>query len=152
MYADRIYDSDFTLTDFGLACQTNVSDDALGSIGNVQSVARCALYCNDHVACRFFDHDASSKVCRLFKDASIIASASTTSRVGSDRMEISRFSSYGQPCTTSNCDSNRYLSCNAFNRCQYRTGFIWYQQMCVGEWCMIRSGGRSRFNEMRACL
>jgi hypothetical protein len=132
-HANRIYDSDIALTDFGFACQPNVPNDELASIWNVASVSRCALYCNDEVACRFFDYDASSKMCRIFKDAVIVGTTSTTSRVGSVDTHLSRFSSYGELCTTSNCNTNRYLSCNAANRCQCQPGFFWYEQNCVGE-------------------
>ena len=121
------------LSIFGFKCQSNSSNAQLAVINDVYSGILCASTCNQEPLCRYFDYDTSTKVCRIFKDGSIVVSASTTSRVGSVRYISDLFTSYGQPCAWNNCEINRYMVCNIFSRCQCPAGLVWNAQICVGE-------------------
>ena len=116
-----------------LECQPSSSTDQLATWNGIASVMKCASKCNQQTLCRHFDYDSSTRICRVFRDCSIVVSASSTSKVGSVRYATDLYSSYGQPCTWNTCQVNRYLVCNIGNRCQCPAGFIWNTQICVGK-------------------
>jgi hypothetical protein len=118
---------------FGFECQPHSSTDQLTIFTDVRSDIFCASNCNLQPLCRYFDYDTSTMVCRIFKDGSIVASTSFTSRVGSVRYTSDLYSSYGQLCTWNNSEINRYLVCNIANKCQCPADLVWNTQMCVGE-------------------
>ena len=121
------------MTNFGFECQPIVSADQLATFTSVLNVVHCASKCNQQAICRSFDYDTSTMMCRLFSDASVVSSNSTTSRAGSVQYTPDLYSSYGQMCTRDNCEISRYLTCNPFNTCQCPAGQRPNAQMCVGE-------------------
>ena len=123
---------------FGVECQSNSSTDTLAIIREVRSGVLCASTCNRQPLCRFFVYDTSTKVCRIFKDGSIVTSSSTTSRVGSLRYTPDLYAAYARPCAWNTCEINRYTVCNVFSRCQCPTGLVWNTQTCVGELLRVR--------------
>ncbi|CAF0814447.1 unnamed protein product [Adineta steineri] len=116
---------------FGFECQPYSSTDQLIILNNIRSGILCASNCNQQPLCHYFDYDVSTKIYRTFMDASIVASTSSSSRVGSVRYTPDLYSSYGQLCTPNNCEINRYLVCNNANRCQCPPGLVWNMEMCV---------------------
>ena len=118
---------------FGFEYQSNISTARLAVINGVCSGILCASTCNQEPLCRYFDYDTSTKICRTFKDGSIVASLSATSRVGSVRYTSDLYASYGQSCASNNCETNRYLVCNVYSRCQCPTGLVWNTQLCASE-------------------
>lgn len=118
---------------FGFECQSLSSTDRLAILNGVRSGILCASHCNQQPLCRYFDYDVSTAVCRVFIGCSAVASASSTSRVGTVRYKPNLYTSYGQVCTSSNCEINRYMICNIANVCQCPAGLLWNTQTCVGE-------------------
>ena len=129
----QLYQSQIHLSMLGFECQSNSSTGQLAIFNGVRSDILCASYCNQQPLCRYFDFDTWNEVCRIFKDGSIVASASVTSRVGSVRYMPDLYSSYGQPCAWNTCQINRYLVCHFYNRCQCPPGLMWNTQICVGK-------------------
>jgi hypothetical protein len=129
----QFYQSQIHLSMFGFECQSNSSSGQLAIINGAHSSILCASSCNHQPLCRYFDYDTSMKVCLVFKDGSLVASSSATSRVGSVRYMPDLYTSYAQPCAWNNCEINRYMLCNAFSRCQCPTGLVWNVQISVGE-------------------
>ena len=118
---------------FGFECQSHSSTDRLAILNGVRSGISCASNCNQQPLCRYFDYDVSTAVCRIFMGCSVVASASSTSRVGTVRYKPDLYTSYGQPCAWNNCEINRYMVCNIANVYQCPSGLLWNTQTCVGE-------------------
>jgi NHL repeat len=135
----QFYQSQIHLGMFGFECQSNSSTARLAVINRIRSGISCVSICNQEPMSRYFDCDTSTKICRIFKDASIVASSSATSRVGSVHYTADLYTSHAQPCAPNNCEINRYLVCNVYSRCQCPTGMVWNAQLCVGEEKTTRS-------------
>jgi hypothetical protein len=129
-----IYQSKMVLSAAGTEFQTKIISQQLSST-TVATKLRCAALCNRLIACRTFDYDTVSKRCRLFEadtnTGSIIASSSSSSMVGSVRIDPSLYvKTHGQPCAL--CQQKRYDICSAnTSSCQCPTNTYWNGVVCA---------------------
>jgi PAN domain len=129
-----IYQSFMTLSPFGMEFRPWMSSQQLSST-TVGTKLRCAALCNQLIACRTFDYDTVSKRCRLFEadtnTGSIIASSSSSSMVGSVRIDPSLYvETHGQPCAL--CQQKRYDVCSVnTSSCQCPANTYWNGVVCA---------------------
>ncbi|CAF1127341.1 unnamed protein product [Adineta ricciae] len=143
--------------------QTNVSEAGLeySAFDNqtllfqysAKSLILCTAQCFAIANCRTFDFNAQTRRCRLFEgdlstSGSIIASASTQSRVGSIQVSPAQFAALGAPC--SSCQGNRYLVCiEATCQClphTYFDGSVCKSQKLLGAKCNMSYACRTDLN------
>ena len=122
-----------SMTTFGFAVQPLSPSDLMTTFSNVMNVAGCADYCNQQQLCRFFDQDMVTSTCRIFSNGLVVPSSLVTLQAGTVNYAPSLYASYGQPCTSNNCQVNRYLICGTDNTCQCPTSLVWNAPECVGE-------------------
>ncbi len=120
---------------------------------NASSIMSCALTCHSTAQCRIYDFDAQSHRCRIFEGdittmGTVIASASSLSRVGSIELRPEQFADQGQPCFF--CQGSRYLTCsNATCQCEphtYFDGSMCQSQKLLGFECNMSTECRSDLN------
>lgn len=131
---DGIYQSKFSISSGGKIFQRQLNVQLL-LVTTETSIVKCALQCNQRIACRTFDYNASSRRCRLFEADSttgtIASSSSLSSAVGSMQILPSLYSStHNQPCAK--CAQTRYEVCSTnTSTCQCPPRTRWNGQICV---------------------
>ena len=117
-----------------------------------RSLMACAQSCHSNGQCRIFDYDPPSADCRLFQGDLLtmdsLVPSSSSSRVGSLKLDASLFLTRGQPCSA--CRDNRYLQCSN-NTCQcpwqtYFDGSICRSEKLLDEACLNTTECRSDLN------
>ncbi|CAF4691417.1 unnamed protein product [Rotaria socialis] len=130
------YQVEFKLTSFGMKFQYPNISDLYSVQSNVFSTIRCAMTCSVAQECQTFDYDTSSNVCRLFSiwsyQGTIVASTSSTSRVGYVEQTIGLYSLYGKSCNSSS-DINRYLLCTSDNLWSCRAQLVYNGSVCQSD-------------------
>ena len=126
------YESQMSISAFGSTLQPLSLSDLLATFNNVMSVVRCAGYCNQQQLCRFFDHDMTTGICRIFDDGVTVLLGPSKSRVGTFYDAPSLYSSHGQSCAPRNCQFNRNLICATSNTCECAAALVWNAPKCVG--------------------
>ena len=152
MYVDR--QSSMHLSSPGFLFSPTNLPALLLSTNDVPSLLSCARLCHFTDQCRIFDHDPSSRTCRLFEGdiatmgSIILSSPSIQSYVGSMKIECSQFVSYGQEC--SSCVGSRYLECvNDICQCPAKTffdGSICRSEKLADDQCLDSSECRGDLN------
>jgi hypothetical protein len=111
----QTYQVTFQKSSFGTEFQCNNCTNLSPAQVNASSMLRCALSCCKDARCQTFDYDIVFSKCRLFSvwvyQGTMIASASSTSRVGFIKQAAVLYALYQQTCNIAS-DINRYLVCN----------------------------------------
>jgi hypothetical protein len=129
-----IYQSNIKFTSTGFEYQP-IQNVQLISINTAKTKLRCSAACNQVSSCRIFDYDSVSQQCRLFEGdlttGSIISSSSSTSVVGTVRIESTLYSSiHDQSCQS--CQENRYEVCSInTTTCQCPMHTYWNGSVCA---------------------
>jgi hypothetical protein len=132
--ASAIYELHMSFTRFGMEFRAVMNIQQL-LITMEATKMRCAIRCNQLIACRTLDYDSVSRRCRLFEGdgttGSIVASESTHSVVGTVRIVESLFSSiHTQACLA--CQQTRYEICSTnVGSCQCPAHTYWNGLTCA---------------------
>ena len=133
----QFYQSYIELTASGCEFQPRSSSDQLESFVGILDITSCASECNKEQLCRYFDYGTSTLACRIFLDGTVVASVVPTAQVGIVLYMPDLYSSYGQSCTWTNCQINRYLTCDPTNRCRCPARLVWDGTICTGEFLVL---------------
>jgi len=111
--------------------------ELIATYTGISTIMSCFNKCNTNPLCRTVVSDSTCpSVCRLYQGSidtgTIIASLSSTSRVGGLRYDTSLYTSYNQVCDPNSPSFNRYLICN--NRVwDCPIGTYWNGVICVNQ-------------------
>ena len=139
--ASFTFESSIYLSRWGVQFQPRHPLELLSVLFASPSILRCSIQCNRNRRCRTFDHDQSSRVCRLFEGEFLTGTliSNTTllsSRVGAVRFNTSQvlqaYSSYNQTCDRCSSGANRYLQC-VNNTCQCPVNTYWNGELCLNQ-------------------
>ena len=132
-----LFESSIRLTAFGIMFEPHHAIELLVTIPSTHSALHCAQECNQNRACRTFDHDRLSDVCRLFEGEFSTGTGLTdgtplSSRIGYIVYTADLFVSHNRTCDQCSQASNRYLQCQN-NVCQCLPNTYWDGQMCLNQ-------------------
>lgn len=135
----QFYTSKIKISSYGFEFQYNIKSDMLESFSGVRKILFCGVKCNLNSNCRYFDYDASTRVCRTFLRGKVVASQFLTKQVGTINDIDFLYMSYGSACSPNNYEGNRYLKCNTSNLYQCHDRFSWNGSACIGNYLSVRN-------------